>query len=138
MKDPLSFRATLPTSNGDSILINSGIALCFWLFASFVALVFFWKRWHWRHNKSRGKRHLGYYPNAAALGNALQILQALTQPHVEHILEQKLAEPTDDEDSGGPDLPTSHLHRQAQQIRRGTPPDRMTAHLPRNRGGNPA
>jgi hypothetical protein len=117
-------------------LINSGIALCFWLFASFVALVFFWKRWRWRRNKSQRKRHLGFYPNTAALGNAFQILQALTQPHVEHILEQKLAEPADDEDSGGPDDPTAHLHRQAQQIREGIPPDRITAHLPHAPRGN--
>jgi hypothetical protein len=111
-------------------LINAGIALSFWLFASFVAVVFFWKRWRWRRNKSRGKRHLGFYPNTAALGNALQLLQSLTEPHIEHILEQKLAEPAEDEGSGGPDDPIAHLHRQARKIREGIPPDRVTARLP--------
>lgn len=114
-------------------MIGSGIALSFWLFVSFVAVVFFFKRWRWRRNKVRGKRYLGYYPNAATLGNALHILQALTQPHVEHTLEQKLAEPTDDEDDAGPDDPTAHLHRQAQQIREGNPPERITAILPNSR-----
>jgi hypothetical protein len=118
-------------------LINPTAAFCFWLFASCIALVFFWKRWRWRRNKARGKRHLGFYPNAATLGNALQILQALSEPHTEQILEQKLAEPAEDEDSGGPDDPTAHLHRQAQQIREGTPPERITALLPRASRKNP-
>jgi len=115
-------------------LINSGIALCFWLFAALIAVVFFWKRWRWRRNKASGKHRLGFYPNAATLGNALQVLQILTAPHTEYILEQKLAEPAEDEDSGGPDDPTAHLHRQAQLIRDGTPPERMTALLPRASG----
>lgn len=112
-------------------MINSGIALGFWLFAALIAIVFFWKRWRYRRNKARGKRRLGYYPNAATLGNALQVLQILTAPHTEYVLEQKLAEPAEDEDSGGPDDPTAHLHRQARRIREGRPPEPMTALLPR-------
>ncbi|MBW4037483.1 MAG: hypothetical protein HIU91_01170 [Acidobacteria bacterium] len=111
-------------------MINSGLAFCFWLFSAVIAAIFFYKRWRWRHNKRKGKRHLGFYPNTAALGNALQVLQSLTAPSIEYTLEQKLDEPAEDEDSGGPDDPTAHLHRQANRIRRGNPPDRMTARLP--------
>jgi hypothetical protein len=117
-------------NDGGFILINSGLAFCFWLFAAAVAVVFFWKRWRWRRNRSRGKRHLGFYPNAAALGNALQILQSFAEPRTEYILEQKLDERAEDEDSGGPDDPVAHLHRQAKQIREGNPPKRITARLP--------
>ena len=118
-------------------MINSGTALCFWLFASFVTVVFFWKRWRWRRNKVSGRRPFGFYPNAATLGNALQVLQIFTAPHTEYILEQKLAEPAEDEDSGGPDDPTAHLHRQAQRIREGNPPERITALLSRATKENP-
>lgn len=117
-------------------MINPVIAVGFWLFATLIAIVFFWKRWRYRRNKARGKRRFGYYPNAATLGNALQVLQILTAPHTEYILEQKLAEPAEDEDAGGPDDPTAHLHRQAQQIRQGKPPERVTALLPRISGKN--
>jgi len=118
-------------------LANPFAALCFWLFAFCIALTFFWKRWRWRRNRARGKRRLGFYPSAATLGNALQILQCLTQPHTEQILEQKLAEPAEDDESGGPDDPTAHLLHQARKIREGTPPERITALLPRASGKNP-
>ena len=118
-------------------MINPLAALSFWLFASLFAMVFVWKRWRFCRNKALGKRRLGFYPNAAALGNALQILQTLAQPHVEHIVEEKLAEPAEDEDSGGPDDPTAHLLRQAQHIREGKPPKRLTALLPQSSKQNP-
>lgn len=111
-------------------MVNSGLAFCFWLFAAVVAVVFFWKRWRWRRNNSRGKPHLGYYPNAAVLGNALQILQSLAEPQTEYTLAEKLDERAEDDDSGGPDDPTAHLLRQAKQIREGNPPKRITARLP--------
>ena len=113
-------------------MINSLAAASFWIFASCIAAVFFWKRWRYRRNKARGKRHLGFYPNAATLGNALHILHILTAPHTEYVLEQKLAEPAEDEDCAGPDDPTAHLLRQARQIRQGNPPERLTARLSRS------
>jgi hypothetical protein len=50
-------------------------------------------------------------------------------PKIGSIIEVSLSEPAEDEDSSGPDDPLAHLHRQAKQIRRGTPPERITTYL---------
>ena len=50
-------------------------------------------------------------------------------PKIGSVIEVSLSEPAEDEDSGGPDNPLAHLHRQAKQIRRGTPPERITTYL---------
>ena len=88
-------------------------------------------RWQWRNrnNKNRGR-----YRGGAALGNALQALQAITQPHVKHVIEARLDETTDEEDDGEPKDPTAHLLRQAKRIRKGEKIDRLTALLPSRDG----
>ena len=84
-------------------------------------------RWQWlnRRNKNRGR-----YRGGAALGNALQALQAITQPHVKHVIEARLDEAADEDDDGAPKDPMAHLLRQAKRIRKGEEIDRLTALLP--------
>jgi len=84
-------------------------------------------RWQWRNrnNKNRGR-----YRGGAALGNALQVLQAITQPHVKHVIEARLDETTDEDDDGAPKDPTAHLLRQAKRIRKGEDIGQLTALLP--------
>jgi hypothetical protein len=65
------------------------------------------------------------------LGNALHQLQTIAQPQMQHVIAEKLDEDLEDEESGGPDDPVRHLHRQAAKIRRGEPVERITAYLSR-------
>src|ERR1700685_2184018 len=97
------------------LLLLSG----FYGLVCFVGCVFFYRRWRWRHRKRMGRARLGFYPSGASLGNALQQLQAIAQPRVEYVLEEKLDEEADEDDAGGPDDPTRHLHRQGPRTRRG-------------------
>ena len=90
---------------------------------------FYWKRAAWRR-RNRGKKNPGRYRGGAAFGNALQALQAITQPHVKHVIEQRLDEVTDEEDEGAPKNPTEHLLRQAKRIRNGQQIDLLTTLLP--------
>lgn len=109
------------------LLLLSG----FYGLVCFIGCVFFYQRWRWRRRKRMGGSHLGFYPSGASLGNALQQLQAIAQPQVEYVLEEKLDEEADEDDAGGPDDPTRHLHRQAARIRRGERLDRLTVLLRR-------
>jgi hypothetical protein len=61
------------------------------------------------------------------LGSALQELSVFAQPQVEHVLEEKLNEDTEDDSEGGPENPVAHLHKQAAKIRRGDKLARLTA-----------
>jgi hypothetical protein len=60
------------------------------------------------------------------LGNALHQLQTIAEPQIQYVIEEKLDEESEDDDSCGADDPVRHLHRQAQKIRRGLPIDRLT------------
>jgi len=84
-------------------------------------------RWQWRNRRNKNR---GRYRGGAALGNALQALQAITQPHVKHVIEARLDEAADEDDDGAPKDPMAHLLRQAKRIRRGEEIDRLTALLP--------
>ena len=57
-------------------------------------------------------------------------LQIVFDPKIGRAIEERLAEPAEDEDSGALDGAVAHLHRQAKQIRRGIPPERITTYLP--------
>jgi hypothetical protein len=89
------------------------------LFAGLILCAFYLQRIRWRIRRMLGKRHLGFYPRSAALGNALQTLQVMAEQKVEHILEEKLDEHEDEDDEGGPKDPTAHLKRQLERIRNG-------------------
>lgn len=88
------------------------------------------RRAWWRRSRKRGKKSLGFYPGGAAIGNALQTLQAIAQPQAQHVIEERLEEPAGEDDEAGPKDPTAHLLRQARRIRNGRPVDRLTAILP--------
>jgi hypothetical protein len=92
-------------------------------FVCFIAVVFLYKRLRWRRTRS------GFRPSGAMLGNALHQLQALAEPQAQYVIEEKLDEDLEDDDSCGPEDPVRHLHRQAQKIRRGQPVERLTAYL---------
>jgi hypothetical protein len=106
-----------------------GLLLIVWGSAVYVQRAL----WRWRKksgNKSR-KSRLGFYPTGASIGNALHMLQAIAEPQVQHVIEERLEEPVDEEDETGPKDPTAHLMRQARRIRNGEDVDRLTALLPR-------
>jgi hypothetical protein len=92
-------------------------------FFTFVVITFLLQRLRYKIRKLLGKAHLGFYPTAASVGNALQALQIFVEPNVQQIIEKKLDEETEDDDEAGPDDPTAHLNRQLKKIRRGEPVD---------------
>jgi hypothetical protein len=73
----------------------------------------------WRGRKRSGKGKVGFYPSGASIGNALQVLQAIAEPQVQHVIEERLDEPMDEDDEAGPKDPTAHLMRLAWRIRKG-------------------
>ncbi len=81
-------------------------------------------RWRWR--AKRGKRQ-SYCPSGAAIGNALQSLQAFVQPEVRYVLQERLEEPAEDQEDGEPKDPREHLLRQARRIQRGEEVEFITA-----------
>ncbi|MBS1799817.1 MAG: hypothetical protein JSS95_08335 [Acidobacteria bacterium] len=87
------------------------------------SIVFVWQRLRWR------RRRQGFRPSIASLGNALHQLQVIAEPQMRYVIEEKLDEEMEEEESGGPDDPVRHLHRQAAKIRRGDRVDRITARL---------
>jgi hypothetical protein len=84
----------------------------------------------WRWRKKARKSNWGFYPSGASIGNALQVLQAIAEPQVQHVIEERLEEPAEDDDEAGPKDPTAHLMRQARRIRNGEDV-RLTARVPR-------
>jgi hypothetical protein len=95
-------------------LVLQGAFLAF--FCLITAIIVF-KRDQWRRNKRTGKKHLGFYPSAAALSIALLSLQTLAQPDIHHALEQRQTEVGDEEENGDPDDPAAQLARQLKRIR---------------------
>jgi hypothetical protein len=88
------------------------------------------QRASWRWRKKTGKSKWGFYSSGASIGNALQVLQAIAEPQVQHVIEEKLEEPAEDDDEAGPKDPAAHLLRQARRIRKGEDV-RLTALLPK-------
>jgi hypothetical protein len=74
------------------------------------------------------KRRFGWYPTNLRM--AFLTLQVMAEPTIGHTIEQHLVQHDEEDDSCGPDDPVAHLLRQARQIRRGNPPERLTARLP--------
>jgi len=81
--------------------------------------IVFVQRTVWRWRKKTGKSRLGFFPTGASMGNALQVLQAIAEPQIQYVIEERLEEPTDEGDEAGPKDPTAHLMRQARRIRKG-------------------
>ena len=101
-----------------------GLVLILWVCGISLQRAF----WHWR--KKAGKSKLGFYPSGGSMGNALQTLQAILEPQVQHVIEERLEEPAEDDDEAGPKDPTEHLMWQGRRIRRGDTVERLTALLP--------
>lgn len=78
--------------------------------------------------RTKRRRFKRYGSTLVALG--FLGLQIVFDPKIGHEIEECLTEPAEEEDSGSPDDPVAHLHRQAKQIRRGDPPEHITAYLP--------
>ena len=110
-----------------SVLLDQILVIGFYTFVCLVSAVFLYQRRRWRRTRR------GFRPSTAALGNALHQLQAIVQPEMHYVIEEKLNEDLDDEESGGPDDPVRHLHRQAAKIRRGEPIERITTYLKEKR-----
>jgi len=99
------------------------------LFFAVIAMLYARRlRWGWKTRTQKQTR--GQYRGGAALGNALQNLQAFVQPRAEHAMVEILKEPTDEEDEGAPKDPAAHLLRQARRIQNGEQLDRLTTLLP--------
>jgi hypothetical protein len=105
------------------VLLDQILAIGLYGFVCFVSVVFVYQRLRWRRTRR------GFRPSTAMLGNALHQLQTIAQPQMQHVIEEKLDEDLDDEESGGPDDPVRHLHRQAAKIRRGEPIEQITTYL---------
>lgn len=105
------------------MLLDQILAIGLYGFVCFVSVVFVYQRLRWRRTRR------GFRPSTAMLGNALHQLQTIAQPQMQHVIEEKLDEDLDDEESGGPDDPVRHLHRQAAKIRRGEPIEQITTYL---------
>jgi hypothetical protein len=93
--------------------------------------IVFVQRTLWRWRKKRGKSRWGFFPTGASMGNALQVLQAIAEPQIQHVIEERLEELTDEDDEAGPKDPTAHLMRQARKIRNGEKVEQLTTILPR-------
>jgi hypothetical protein len=52
-------------------------------------------------------------------GTAMLHLQVFYQPSIVHVLEAEEDEDVDEDDSGEPETPLAHFHRQLRRIRRG-------------------
>jgi hypothetical protein len=108
------------------VLLDQELAIGFYgfvCFVCFVSVVFLCQRLRWK------KARRGFRPSTAMLGNALHQLQAIAEPQIRYVIEEKLNEDLEDEEAGGPDDPVRHLHRQAAKIRRGERVDRLAALL---------
>jgi len=98
------------------------------IFALIVGVVCLQRaRWQWRNRREKER---GRYRGGAALGNALQAIQAFAQPQAKHVIEQSLDETAQEEDDEPSQDPKAHFLRQAKQIRKGEEIDRLTAILP--------
>jgi hypothetical protein len=76
------------------------------------------------------KRRFGWYPTNLRM--AFLNLQFIAEPKIGHTIEKHFVEQDeqDDEGSGDPKDPTSHILRQAKKLQRGIPLERLTARLP--------
>jgi len=67
--------------------------------------------------------------SAASLAIAFQQLQIFYRPSMTHVFKVERKEEAEDDDSGEPDSPAAHLHRQLRRIRGGEPLDALVLRL---------
>jgi hypothetical protein len=98
--------------------------------APYIAVVvilvhYVWRRAVWRRGKRLGRKRLGYYPSAVALGMVLQFVEVFYRPSVDYLLETKQQEVVEDDDEGDPETEAKELNRQLKRIRRGEQVERL-------------
>ena len=85
-----------------------------------------WKRVRFSRKRKRGEISPRTRLTGVALGNALQVLEEIVHPHVRHVLQERLKEQENEDESGSPVDPAEHLLRQARRIQRGEPVECIT------------
>jgi hypothetical protein len=98
--------------------------------APYIAVVvilahYVWRRAAWRRGKRLGRKRLGYYPSALALGMVLQFVEVFYRPSVDHVLETKQEEVVEEDEEGDPELGAMQLNGQLKRIRRGDAVERL-------------
>jgi len=99
-----------------------------WAIAAILAH-YLLRRAAWKHRKRRGRKGLGYYPSAFALGMVFQSIQIFYRPSVEYVLEAKQDEDANADDDGDPETIQKQLNRQLRRIRRGEEVYRLVLRL---------
>jgi hypothetical protein len=106
---------------------------CSLLFASpFLAMVgilvhYQLRRSAWKRKKRKGKKNLGFYPSAAALGAVFAFMPVFYRPSVDFLVKARIVqeEKVDEDDQGDPETPERSLSRQLRRIRRGEPVEEL-------------
>jgi hypothetical protein len=76
------------------------------------------------------RRHTSAFSASTfSIGMALQHLEQIMRPEIQHQIHQIYEEDADQEESGDPDHPKAQLHRQLKRIRRGEEIDRLILRL---------
>jgi hypothetical protein len=99
-----------------------------WLIVGLL-IHYYLRRAGWKRRRRLGVISLGFCPTSASLGTAFQFMQAFHRPSMAYVIQAKQEEDADEDDQGGPDSPSRHLHRQLRRIRRGEPVDRLVLRL---------
>jgi hypothetical protein len=105
------------------------LAVLFSMLLVTFAAIFAGMRLRYRLRMRRGHMRPGFYPELAALGNALHRLQITAVPQIAHVM-QELEEVEDEIESGDADeeaAARNHILEQAKRLRRGERIDRITA-----------
>jgi hypothetical protein len=87
-----------------------------------IAVIFahyYVRRAVWKHRRRLGIKNLGFCPSMAAMGTSFQFIEVFYRPNMAYVLEAKLDEEVDEDDSGDPETPATHFNRQLRRIRRG-------------------
>ena len=88
-----------------------------------VTLFFVLVGWRQRRRARRawpgGVRPANSFQSSYALGNALQVLQQISQPGVRHVLVEQNDEDVDAEENGAPPDPARVFRQQMARVRRG-------------------
>ena len=120
-------------SNWDGFGLLADVAqLCPVLLLILFYLAGMWRGRSKRAARKRGKGsvrsriHSGFSASTFSVGLALQNLEKLMQPGVEHEIVQIYEEEADEDDQGDTHDPVVLLHRQLRRIRRGEPVERLT------------
>lgn len=119
---------------GSSIVYACGMVAAISPFLAILAILC----WHsarslvWSRNRPRSRRALGLWSSALVLGTALQFLQLIYQPSVNHVVEAQYDDQADEDDSGDPETVAKQLNRQLKRIRRGERIDKIVLRLPNN------